>query len=74
MHSKLTFGALAIAVGFAAVPVVAQTTSQQSQPQPGMMMSMPAQPGQQAQGTGGCACCQRMGMMQQQTPPAQPKP
>lgn len=73
MRSKLVFCALAVAVGFAAVPVVAQTTDQKSQSQHGMKMSAPAQPGQQAQGSGGCPCCQRMAM-HQQAPPAQPKP
>ena len=70
MRSKFAVGALAVAVGFAAVPVMAQTAGSPNQPQPGMNMSAPAQPGQQAQGSSGCACCQKMGMMQKETPPA----
>jgi hypothetical protein len=65
MRMKLALGALAIAAGFAAAPVFAQTAGQ-SGSMPGMMGASPSQPGQQAQGSGGCSCCQRMAMNQQQ--------
>ena len=74
MRTTLALSTLAVAVGFAAVPVFAQTAGQPSSPMPGMSMTSPAQPGAQPQASGGCACCQRMAMMQPQTPPAPPKP
>jgi hypothetical protein len=73
MRTKLALGALAVATGFIAAPVLAQTTGQSSGSMPGMTMSSPAQPGQQAQGSGGCACCQRMAMNQQQQAPQTPR-
>ena len=65
MRTKLALGALAIAAGFAAVPVMAQTTGQ-SGSMPGMTTTAPAQSGTQPQASGGCSCCQRMSMMQPQ--------
>jgi hypothetical protein len=63
MRSKLTFAALAVAAGFAASPVLAQSTSQPEAQQPGMgSMAMPGQQAQQQQGSGGCPCCQKMAM------------
>ena len=75
MRTKLTVGAIALAAGFVAVPVLAQPAGQSSPSMPGMSATPPAQSGQQ-QGGGMCGCCQRMAMNQgqdqrQQTPRAQ---
>ncbi len=72
MRTKLALSALAIAAGFAAVPVMAQTAGQ-SGSMPGMSTTAPAQPGAQPQASGGCSCCQRMAMMQPQTPATPPR-
>ena len=66
MRTKVGLGALAVATGFFAAPVLAQTSGQSGSSMPGMSMSSPSQPGQQAQGGGMCGCCQRMAMNQQQ--------
>ena len=67
MRTTLTLGALAVAAGFMAAPVLAQTTGQSGSSMPGMSMSTSAQPGQQ-QSSGMCGCCQRMASNQQQAP------
>lgn len=66
MRTKIALGALAIAAGFMAVPVLAQTSGQPDAAMPGMSSPAPSQPGQKAQGSGGCSCCQQMSMMQPQ--------
>jgi hypothetical protein len=73
MRTKIAFGALAVAVGFAAIPVSAQTGAQS---QPGMAPMM-GQSGQQTPGRSMCSCCQNMAMMQQpqgQQAPQSPRP
>ena len=71
---KLTLGAFAVAAGFVAAPVLAQTSGQSSSPMPGMSMSTPSQPSQQQSG-GMCGCCQRMAITppQSQQPPQTPR-
>lgn len=74
MRIKLALGSLAVAAGFMAMPVLAQTTGQPSSPMPGMSTTAPSQPGQQSQGSGGCSCCKNMAMMQAPAAPSAPKP
>ena len=63
MPSKLKFAVLAVAAGFAGTPAVAQTVAKPDRQQPGMgPMAMPSQLAPQAQGSGGCPCCQKMAM------------
>jgi hypothetical protein len=72
MRKTLAFGALAVAVGFAAVPVQAQTAGQPDQTMPGMAPMAQSQPGQQSQGKSGC-CCQNMAMMHAPQTPQPPR-
>ncbi len=74
MRTKLALGALAVAAGFMAAPVLAQTGGQSGSPMPGMSTTAPSQPGQQSQGSGGCSCCKNMAMMQPQQPQQAPRP
>ena len=75
MRTKFALGTLALAAGFFAAPVLAQSSSQggSSPSTPGMMMGQ-SQPGQQAQGGGMCGCCQRMAMNHQQQGQQAPRP
>lgn len=73
MRTQLALATFAVAAGFLAVPVLAQTSGQSGSSMPGMSGAAPSKPGEQAQGIGGCPCCKGMmsSMMQQQPKQAQ---
>lgn len=60
MRTKLALGAFAIAAGFMAMPVLAQTSEQSGPSMPGMSGTAASPPAAQAQGSGGCPCCKGM--------------